>query len=273
MDEFGLKYAELQFLWNKEIGDLDATELRTVKHLLEAHDMQVPCISRHNFVGLDVQETSISDAGYQQQLDAFKRCIDTAHTLNCPLIRIMGFRKEMVLFGSGGAEHWNVAAGAWDSFIGLVKPAVDLATNEGITVAIETGNGGMVNSAYLGAKLIDSVQSTSLQVLWDPANCLFCNEVAFPEGYQAIRNCVAHIHIKDTLAYPERATLEQREYGTGGLASDFVSIAKALYKDNYQGVISFESVYQPENGSFEDGFRTSISSFIRDFGGKHHLPL
>ena len=133
-------------------------------------------------------------------------------------------------------------------------------------MVIETGNGGMVNSAYLGAKLVADIGSPHLQVLWDPANCLFCGEVAFPDGYEAIRECVAHVHIKDTRTWPPRATIQQVPYGTGHLAPHLPNIANALRADGYDGVVSFESVHRPPGGTFEDGFRASIASFIHDFG-------
>ena len=265
--EYGIAHAELQFLWDKEIGDLDAAESQTVKDLLAARDLSVPCISRHNFVGLGVQDATPADLDFIRQMDAFKRCLDTARALDCSLVRIMGFRKEMVLFGSGGAQHWNVATGAWDAFLDLTRPAVELAVAAGITLVIETGNGGMVNSAHLGAKLVADIGSPNLQVLWDPANCLFCAEPAFPDGYRALRDCLAHVHIKDTRAWPPRATLQQIQYGCGHLAPYLPDIAASLRSDNYAGVVSFESVHQPDGGSFEDGFRASIGDFIRDFAG------
>ena len=44
----------------------------------------------------------------------------------------MSFRKEMILFGSGGAEQWNVATGAWDKLKLLLGPAVRLAEDAGL---------------------------------------------------------------------------------------------------------------------------------------------
>ena len=38
MDEFGLDYAELQFVWDKEVGDHDAGEIAKIKELLAAHN-------------------------------------------------------------------------------------------------------------------------------------------------------------------------------------------------------------------------------------------
>ena len=58
-----------------------------------------------------------------------------------------------------------------------------------------------------------------------------------------------------------RAKLEVKQMGKGQLAPYFKPIANALRDDSYDGVISFESVYHPGNGDFEQGFRDSIELF------------
>jgi len=266
MSEFGLQYAELQFLWDKEVGDLDAAEVKTVKDLLAARDMRVSCISPHCFSQLSVMNRSTNDAEYHKQMNTFKRCVDIAHVLGSPLVRIMGFRREMVLFGSGGAEHWNVAKGAWDYFLDLVRPVVEVAEQEDLTLVLETETAGMAHSAYLGAKLNSDIDSRHFQVLWDPANCSFGGEAAFPDGYGLLKDCLGHVHIKDNRAWISEARLEQVAYGAGGMSAYLADLGGALRADGYHGAISLESVYKPQGGGFEDGFRQSIRSFVRDFG-------
>jgi len=56
MNEFELEYAELQFLWDKEVGDLSAAEVNKVRDLVNVHDVKVSCISRHIFGGLPIGE-------------------------------------------------------------------------------------------------------------------------------------------------------------------------------------------------------------------------
>jgi len=63
-----------------------------------------------------------------------------------------------------------------------------------------------------------------------------------------------------------KAFLEVRPMGEGQLADQFAPMAAALRADGYDGVISFESVYHPGNGDFEQGFRTCIETFKRLFG-------
>lgn len=267
MVEFGLTHAELQFVWDKEVGDHDAAEIARIRQALEDRGMPVSCLSRHVFAGLTTANTP-GDEAHTRHMDALKRVIDMAHQLGNPLVRIMTGKKEQILWGSHGAEQWNVAKGAWDKSLPLIAPAVDLARAEGVTLVVETGNGTMVNSSYTARRLIDDLDAKDvLKVLWDPANNCWCHERAWPDGYDTLRGgYLGHVHIKDVQVDTPRAMLEVRQMGQGQLAEQFSPIADALRADGYDGVISFESVYHPGNGDFEDGFRRSIGLFKQIFG-------
>ena len=266
MTEFGLEYAELQFVWDKEVGDHSSSEIGDIKDLLEKHRKPVSCLSRHIFAGMTTANKP-GDKLHTTHMDALKRVIDMAHAVGSPLVRIMTSKKEQILWGRNGAEHWNVAKGAWDSLPPLIAPAVELAKAEGVTLVVETGNGTMVNSNYTARKLIDDLDAKdTLKVLWDPGNNCWCHERAYPEGYEEIRDgYLGHLHIKDVRVDTPRATLEVCEMGKGQLADLFAPIAAALREDGYDGVVSFESVYHPGNDSFEDGFRECVGLFKEHF--------
>ncbi|MGB2295382.1 MAG: sugar phosphate isomerase/epimerase family protein [Candidatus Puniceispirillum sp.] len=267
MNEFDLEYAELQFVWDKEVGDHDAQEISKIKDLLEKHNKPVSCLSRHVFAGLTTQNKP-GDADHTRHMDALKRVIDMAHQLGSPLVRIMTSKKEQILWGHNGAEKWNVAKGAWDSLPPLIAPAVELARAEGVQLVVETGNGTMVNSNYTACKLIDELDAKDvLKVLWDPGNNCWCHELAYPDGFETVKDgYLGHLHIKDVLVDTPKATLEVREMGTGQLAPLFAPMAQALRDNNYDGVISFESVYHNGDGDFENGFRKCIDLFKTHFG-------
>ncbi len=262
MDEFGLDYAELQFVGDTEVGDHTKEEIATIKALLERYDTPVSCLSRHVFAGMTTANRP-GDGLHTRHMEALKRVIAMAHELGSPLVRIMTSKKEQILWGRNGAEVWNVAKGAWDSLPPLIAPAVELARAEGVTLVVETGNGTMVNSNYTARRLIDELEAKdTLKVLWDPANNCWCHERAWPDGYEEVRDgYLGHVHIKDVQVDTPRATLEVRRMGDGQLADQFQPIADALRSDGYDGVISLESVYRPAGGSFEDGFRQCVGRF------------
>ena len=262
MDEFSLEYAELQFVGEKEVGDHSRQEIAQIKDLLKGHGKPVSCLSRHIFAGMTTANRPGDDL-HTRHMDALKRVIEMAHEVGSPLVRIMSSKKEQILWGNNGAEKWNVAHGAWDTLPPLIAPAVELAKKEGMTLVVETGNGTMVNSNYTACKLIDDLDAKdTLKVLWDPANNCWCHELAYPDGYKQVRNgYLGHIHIKDIQTDTPRATLTVKKMGEGQLAPLFQPMADALRQDNYDGVISFESVYHNGDGDFENGFRSCIGLF------------
>ena len=267
MDDCDLEYAELQFVGDKEVGDHSAQEIREIKALLADRGKPVSCLSRHVFAGMTTANRP-GDALHTQHMDSLKRVMAMAHQLGSPLVRIMTSKKEQILWGSNGAERWNVARGAWDSLPPLIAPACELARAEGLTLVVETGNGTMVNSNYTARKLIDDLDAKDvLKVLWDPANNCWCHERAYPDGYSEIKDgYLGHIHIKDVQVDTPRASLEVRKLGQGQLADQFSPMAAALKADHYTGVISLESVYHDGDGNFENGFRQCVDLFKGLFG-------
>jgi sugar phosphate isomerase/epimerase len=266
MNETGLEYAELQFVWDKEIGDQTAEEIEKIKELVALYNVKVPCITRHNFVGLPVMTTEIEDEAYQNHMEGLKRCIRIAKELGTDMVRIMSGRKEMIIFGYDGAEKWVASTGAWGRLLKLMELPVKLAEEEGITLAVETGNNAMITSGWLGKKLIEDLGSKHLKIIWDIPNTLYCTDIPYPDAYEEIKDHIGHIHIKDCKANIARATVRFCPLGEGDMAPYLEDIAGALKRDEYQGVVSLESVYRPENGTFEDGYRECLPVFQELFG-------
>ena len=266
--EAGLDEIELQFIGDREVGDLDAEEAARVVSMVREARMPVSCISRHIFGGLLVRETEPGGDEHQAHLEKLASCIDLAHRLDCELVRIHSGRREVILFGENGADQWNVAHGAWEGLKELVLPAVEMAERERVTLVVETGNGGTICSARLGRRLVDEIGSERLKVLWDPANCLFASEPPAPLGIEALGDgsALGHLHVKDVVADMPAAHLRVCELGAGQLASSLEPMAEWVKRIGYTGPISLEAVYRPDGGTFEDGFHACVGRFREIFG-------
>jgi len=262
MSENNLNQAELQYLWDKEVGDLSKSEIEKAEELLKTYNMEVSCISRHNFAGVGVHEINIGDSTYTYHMEKLKECIDMAQRLDSPLVRIMSFRKEMVLFGEHGAEKWNVSVGAWSKLVELLSPVVQLAKESDIMLVVETGNNAMITSCYLGKKLIDDLGTKHLKILWDPANALYCGESPSKNALDSMEGgYLGHVHMKDVEVSIHKAKIRCVALGEGQMAPHLQTIADRLNNIGYDGSMSLESVYRPSEGGFEDGFNASISKF------------
>ena len=57
MQRYGLKYPELQYVWEKEIGDHSEEELERIRTLTEQYGMTISVISRQTFMGMQTMAT------------------------------------------------------------------------------------------------------------------------------------------------------------------------------------------------------------------------
>ena len=105
-----------------------------------------------------------------------------------------------------------------------------------------------------------------MKILWDPCNALYCTEKPFPDGYEAGKKHIGHVHIKDALIDIAKASVDFRSLGEGDMAPFLIDIANALRTDNYEGIVSLEANYRPDRKDFIDGTRSSIDRFKKLFG-------
>ena len=77
--------------------------------------------------------------------------------------------------------------------------------------------------------------------IWDACNVLYDDEdkeTPYPDGYEAIKSRIAHVHIKDT-APNEKGEQECCPIGEGDI--DFVGQYRALFDAGYEGWTSLET--------------------------------
>ena len=264
--ENGIEYADFQFVWNTEIGDHTDEQHKTLKKLTKEYGVKVGCLTRHNFNGIPAKMETLGSDLYKTHMEKYKRCFEIANELECSMVRIMSTKKEMILFGTHGAEKWVTATGAWDAQVELYREPVAYAEKMGTMIVTENCNGGQVTSNYLAKKLLDAIGSDILKILWDPCNAMYCTEKPYPDGYEAAGGEIGHIHIKDAKLDIAKATVEFRPLGQGDMAPYLLDIANSLKADNYDGIVSLEANYRPIGKDFIDGTKESISHFRKIFG-------
>ena len=252
MLEYGATGAELRSLWGTNIIDLPDDQIERAKKALDARGMVVSCIASplfkcdlHETVGSAAGRThQAQDRGLAQQMAALERCIHLCNVFDTPFIRIFAFWKRGDLTDNIEKE-----------IIRLFEEPAARAEKAGVILGLENEH-----SCYLGtgreiAQVIKAVNSPGLKAVWDPGNAFCAGEVPYPDGYEAVKDCIVHVHVKDVVSEDDKPKFVC--IGDGKI--DYDGQLHALKEDGYDGYLSLETHYRP-GGAAEEGSRQCLAS-------------
>ncbi|MEK4516004.1 sugar phosphate isomerase/epimerase family protein [Paenibacillus sp. FSL H8-0122] len=269
MQQDGLKYADIEWVWGKRVGTHTEEEHQRIKALLNKYDIQAAVVGGFAFRDQSAQHIELGDAIYEANIEEIKAQIELAKYLDCSKIRCLTFSRQMAIWGYHGADVRNAYHNrTWPKMLRLFEEPVRLAEEHGIDLLIETGVNTLLTSAYLTRKFVEDMGSSRFKILWDPANTLFHSETPFPDAYEELKDHIGHIHIKDGTVDIRKSIITSTNVGEGAMVPYMEAIAQALTKDNYSGVVSLENFFVPDGGTLEEGYRQSVIGFKRLFGGE-----
>lgn len=237
MEEYGAAGAELRTIWDKNISEAPDEYIERAKRILRDRGVKVAGVASP-FYKCDLEGAApegpagpLHDAsarGLGEQIAILNRCIEIAHRLDTPLVRVFTFWRRGPL--TPEIEEQIVEA--------FIEPA-EIAKREGVTLVIENEHACYVGTGAETARLLSKIRSKNVQAVWDPGNAYFAGEVPFPMGYEEIRPFVAHVHAKDA-----RKTGTGEEWcviGEGDI--DWAGQISALKTEGYNGYVSLETHY------------------------------
>src|SRR5579871_5138886 len=253
LTEYGIDAAELRGLWGTNIADLTPEQVERARAALASRGCKVVCLAtpfyKCDIEGQDdkpVERGPLHLAparGLEQQFELLKRCIRLAHTFDTGLIRVFTFWRKGPLTPE-----------IEDRIVEAFAAPVALAAQEGVTLVLENEHACYIGSGAEAAHLLARVDSAHLKACWDPGNAFAMGELAYPDGYEAVRDRVAHVHIKDAVMVDTPDHGKQARFcvlGEGEI--DYKGQFAALERDGYQGYVSLETHYVPQHGSGTDG--------------------
>jgi sugar phosphate isomerase/epimerase len=263
----GLRYAELASVWGVNVGQHSDEQIDTIEETLTRHGAIVSAVSPRSFYELPILNTTLDSPGYLEDFETLKRSIDLAERLGTRIVRAMPFQRPLVIHGANGAERFLAHQNSlWTKLLKLYEGPVAYAEERDIILAVETGCDTMVSSCSLAARLAKDIASDHLRIMWDTGNNVYSTERQFPDGYDAVRDYVVHIQVKDARADLVNASMEFCALGQGDLADQLAPLAEALRSDGYDGVISLENVHRPPGKTPAETFAESVDTFIELFG-------
>ncbi len=262
--EHGAAGAELRGLWGVNIGDLSTEQTNRARLALHQRGLKV-CALASPFFKCDLDfggESGIRGPlhlarprGLNEQLDLLQRCCDLAHLFECRFIRVFAFWRKSDLT---------------DELLGRIVQAfqepLQIAARHGITLLLENEHSCNFGTGVEVAKAAKAINSPHLKVVWDPGNAFAAGERPYPDGYEAARPYIAHIHIKDGIRSPD-GKVKWCVVGEGKI--DYEGQFAALKADGYDGYISLESHYRMPDGSSEPASRACLTALQRFIGAEN----
>jgi sugar phosphate isomerase/epimerase len=151
-----------------------------------------------------------------------------------------------------------------------VATALSLACREAekaeVRLGLENVRSCWGNSGYNTALILERVNSPWLSAIWDPANGFVSGEEdAYPDGYEAVRPYISHVHLKDAVVENVSDGLIRWErIGDGDVRLQ--EQMTALRADGYAGCVSIETHWSPPGGSKESNTRQTYDGLIEMLG-------
>jgi len=239
--------AELRSLWDTNIADLPQEQLDWARKLLDKSGLECCCIASPLYKcelpgsgsGALGRTHQARERGPEEQMDLLKHCAEVAKMFGTKNIRIFSYWRR-------GPLTPEIA----DAIEAGLSDAVKFAEDNDIVLLMENEHACYLGTGVETAEFLARFNSPALRAVWDPGNAFFAGENPFPDGYEAIRNYVAHVHVKDAELL---ASGKKRFLVVGDGEIDYKAQFDALKADGYTGYISLETHYKPFAGTKEQG--------------------
>jgi len=212
---------ELRCLTSGRIPNVDPAEAQAILTIVAKHEVTISALSP----GVFKHPLSKRNELEEELSDTLPRTIAMAKQLGTRLIIVFGFQREQ-----GDSEDQYHRA------IEFMRRAALMVQREGMCLAIENEPGFWCDSGTNTAKFIRDVGSKALGANWDPCNGYGTHERPFPDGYEAIKDVVLNVHVKDT---KEGALIRCVPIGEGAI--DWKGQLRALVRDQIVSHVTIET--------------------------------
>ena len=270
MRAMGMRSAELLAFWGKSVVDMDDQELDRARGLLGEHGMRVSAIASLFLKTVqlgNVERGRVArDPAFRSDLALLDAEIRVATLLGAPIVRTYGFRRDdMVGLGNPSPrlpQGGRMPDEVLEKIVEGLGIAAQRAVDAGLILGLENVRSCWANSGHNTGRILRAVDHPALQAIWDPGNDFVSGGQPYPDGYEAVRGRICHVHVKDARVVDHATGLIAWEaVGRGEL--DYAEQFAALRRDQYAGPLSLETHWHPKgpNGDPPDRIRDSQISF------------
>lgn len=246
--EWGIHAFELRGFYTDRVPNLSAYQVERLGTILATHEARIIAISPGLFKipyplgrreeaslawldqGLFQRWRSLKDEVKYHHDELLPASLEFAKSLGVKLILTFGFHR-------GGCPPGP----APDEVLELLYSAAEQAAESSIQLAVEVEDEFWADTGQRTATMMEAINHSSLGVNWDPGNAFMAGDTPYPDGYQAVKSWVRHVHFKDA----EIDQHGQRRYALHGQI-DWAGQVQALALDGYAGYVSVETHLRPK---------------------------
>ncbi|MEI6042850.1 MAG: TIM barrel protein [Chloroflexota bacterium] len=220
MEQEGIRFLEVRRIRGENILDLTNTELNRVSTILKERGISVSSVAS------SVGKVLITEP-FEPQFDRFKRALEVADWLGSSYVRVFSFYMPP-----------EEGAAAYEKYRPEVMRRMTAMAQEttpwGMILLHENEKGLYGDTAARCADILDTVGSTNLRALFDPANFVHVRNKPFTDAYPLLSEQITYLHIKDAYFSDDTVTI------AGAGEAEVEEVLRALWQNGYQGFLSLE---------------------------------
>jgi 3-dehydroshikimate dehydratase len=215
----GIHAVELRSVWGINVLQLSDQQLETIKERLDAKGMSVAAI------GSPIGKVPL-DFPFDEHLKLFEHSIAVAHRMATPFIRLFSFYPPM----AGSPPEPEAFR---DEVLRRLLVMTEQAQKEEIILLHENEKEIYGDTIAHCVELLKGINNPHFRAVLDPANYLQCEQIPYPDGYEAVLPWLGYIHVKDVR--PD-GTLAAAGEG----AANWPALLQRLQQDGYDGILALE---------------------------------
>lgn len=219
--EFSFDGVELRSVWDTPVELLPEDRMQSLAARIRECGLKVSAIA----------SSFMKDDWINDDRAKFERVVKACHVFGCKVMRGFSF---------WASENYSDAA-----FAEYLAVYDDLLEKEGLKLMLENDPAVNLNTGNTLARFFSAHSFRNIGIMWDPGNDIYtCGDAVkpFPDEYNAVKDFVGHVHVKDAV----HVGGEAKGVALGDGWMDFVGQFRALIADNYAGWVTLEPHFRLE---------------------------
>jgi sugar phosphate isomerase/epimerase len=229
--ELGWTEIETRKLFDSNLAYITDAQFDEVCRKLDESGVSFNCFGS----GVANWATDISESP-EKSYEEMRQAVPRMQKLGIQMIRVMSFPvKDLENYESYADEAFK-----------RMKTITEIAADGGITCVLENCSGWGSGSCEHAVRMLEAVDSPYFKAVFDTGNPVFDTDVRFGppfnrkqdswEYYQAVKDFIVYVHIKDGYMDGDKEVYTYPEEGKGNVRK----IVEDLLKNGYDGGISIE---------------------------------